>query len=230
MKKNLLLTILSISVFTMPAVAQFKKAIKTIIVTPDNAKIYVNGNEVGTGTYTIKFDKYTDFVQLKFEAPGYVTKNFRLNKDNPKKTVAYRLPEDEAEKNSLGSGDGVDLANNWVQVTCKKELTEDQVWRRLMSVAVDNFENMEVRDKSAGWIKTAWKETAFESGQVVRTRLEARIVMGGDNESEISYKIRVSSEEKDLDCNGEQCYKRYPRVLRKFYDVVNDLQNSLGAN
>ncbi|MBR0064460.1 MAG: hypothetical protein IJQ06_02565 [Paludibacteraceae bacterium] len=208
-----------------------KKNVKTIHVTPENAKIFVNGQEVGNGTYVYKFDRHTDFIILRFEAPGYITrKNIRLLKDNPKETIAYTLYEDEAFKQSVGSSDGVDIANKWMTITCKKGMTEDKVWRRLMSVAVDNFENVEVRDKAAGWIKTAWKDTNFESGQTVRTRLEVRVMVGGDDEDELSYKIRVSSEIKDSDCFGDECYEKYPRVLRKFYDVLNDMQNSLGAN
>lgn len=227
MKRILFLALAIASTLTMSA----KKIIKTVHVTPDNAVIYLNGNEVGNGSYDINFDKRTEFVVLKFEAPGYISKTVRLMKDNPKETIAYTLQQDEAVKNSIGSSDGVDMANKWMQITCKKGMTEDKVWRRMMAVAVDNFENLEVRDKAAGWIKTAWKETYFESGQTVRTRLEVRLVIGGDNEDEMSYKIRVSSELKDdPDCYGEQCYEKFPRVLRKYYDVLNDLQNSLGAN
>lgn len=228
MRKTLILSLtlaISMSMFALG------KNEKTIIVTPENAKIFINGQEVGNGSYTYKFDKKTDFIILKFEAPGYITrKNVRLLKDNPKQTISYTLYEDEAFKNSVGSSDGVDIANKWMTITCKKGMTEDKVWRRLMSVAVDNFENIEVRDKAAGWIKTAWKDTNFESGQTVRTRLEVRVIVGGDDEDELSYKIRVSSEIKETDCYGEQCYEKFPRVLRKFYDVINDMQSSLGAN
>lgn len=206
------------------------KNVKTIHVVPESATIYVNGNEVGNGSYTYKFDKHTDFIMLKFTAPGYIPRTVKLLKDNPKETVAYTLLEDEAFKQSVGSSDGVDIANKWMNITCKKGMTEDKVWRRLLSVALDNFENVEVRDKAAGWIKTAWKDTNFTCGLTVRTRLEVRIMVGGEDEDELSYKIRISSEIKDSDCFGDQCYEKYPRVLRKFYDVINDMQNSLGAN
>lgn len=226
MKRILFLALAVASTLTMSA----KKIIKTVHVTPDKATIYLNGSEVGNGTYDIVFPKNAEFVMLKFECPGYLTKQVKLMRDNPKTTISYRLREDEAILNSVGAGEGVDMANKWMQVTCKKGLTEEKVWRRLMSVAVDNFENIEVRDKAAGWIKTAWKEVAFESGQTVRTRLEVRIVIGTDDD-ELSYKIRVSSEIKeDPDCYGEQCYAKYSRVLRKFYDVLTDMQNSLGSN
>lgn len=229
MKKILFLTLALASTLTVFALGKNEK---TIHVTPDNATIYINGNAVGNGSYTYKFDKKTDFIMLKFTAPGYLpSKPIRLMKENPKQTLSYTLYEDEALKQSVGSSDGVDIANKWMTITCKKGMTEDKVWRRLMSVAVDNFENVEVRDKAAGWIKTAWKDTNFESGQTVRTRLEVRIMVGGEDEEELSYKIRVSSEIKeDTDCFGDQCYEKYPRVLRKFYDVINDLQSSLGSN
>ena len=226
MKRILFLALAVASTMAMSA----KKNVKTIHVVPETATIYVNGNEVGNGSYTYKFDRHTDFIMLKFTAPGYITKTVKLMKDNPKETIAYTLFEDEAFKQSVGSSDGVDIANKWMTITCKKGMTEDKVWRRLMSVAVDNFENVEVRDKAAGWIKTAWKDTNFTCGLTVRTRLEVRIMVGGEDEDELSYKIRVSSEIKDTDCFGDQCYEKYPRVLRKFYDVLNDMQSSLGAN
>lgn len=224
MKKFLLVTLAiasSVAIFA-------RKNVKTIHVTPDNAIIYVNGNEVGSGSYQYPFDRHTDFIMLKFTAPGYIDRTIKLMKDDPRETVSYKLYEDEALKQSLGSSDGVDMANKWMSITCKKGMTEDIVWKRLMGLAIDNFENVEVRDKAAGWIKTAWKDTQFESGQSVRTRLEVRIVLGDENE--LMYKVRVSSEIKDSDCYGDQCWIKYPRVLRKFYDVLNDLQNSLGSN
>lgn len=225
MKKLFVLALAFASTVAMYAA----KNVKTIHVTPDNATIFVNGNEVGNGSYVIKFDRHTDFVILKFTAPGYIERTVKLLKDNPKETIAYKLYEDEALKQSLGSNDGVDMANKWMSITCKKGMTEDKVWTRLMAVAVDNFENIEVRDKSAGWIKTAWKDTSFDSGQAVRTRLEIRIAFGDDDE--LIYKVRVSSEIKwDADCYGDQCWEKYPRVLRKYYDVLSDLQNSLGSN
>lgn len=227
MKRFLIIALAAISSMAIMAA---NKNTKTIHVTPDKATIYINGSEVGTGTYTYKFDKNSDFIILKFTAPGYIERTVRLMRENPQTTVSYKLYADEAMQQSVGSSDGVDMANKWMQVTCKAGMTEDKVWRRLMSVAVDNFENVEVRDKEAGWIKTAWKDTHFESGQTVRTRFEVRIINGIETE-EISYKVRLSSEINwDSDCIGEQCYEKYPRVLRKFYDVINDLQSSLGAN
>lgn len=202
---------------------------KTIHVVPDNAKIYVNGSEVGTGMYVIKFSRRDEFVLLKFEAPGYKTKTFRLTREDPRKTIAYKLYQDEAEMNSVGSGEGMDVANKFFTVNCKKGMTEDVVWRRLMNIAINNFETVEIRDKAAGWIRTAWAEEKF-SNQIVRTRLEIRLQSLEDDEQ--SYRVKVSSEIADEDECGsnEQCFNKYDRVLKKYESVISELQTTLGSN
>jgi hypothetical protein len=224
MKKNLI-TLLIIVGFGMITVNAQKK---TVYVTPETAKIFYNGAEVGNGSYEVKFSRSEDFVMLKFEADGYITKTVRLFKNNPKKTVSYELFADEAKQNSIGSGEGVDLANKFFSVTVKKGMTEDVVWKRLMNIAVTNFENVEVRDKSAGWIKTAWINTTFLY-QIVRTRLEIQLQFAGDDE--LAYRVRISSEIADKDCGtNNQCFTRYDRILKKYEQVISELQTSLGSN
>ncbi len=201
---------------------------KTVFVVPETAKIFYNGHEVGNGSYGIKFSRSEDFVMLKFEASGYIPRTVKLFKNNPKKTVSYELFVDEAEKNSMGAGEGVDLANKFFTVTCKNEMTEDIVWKRLMNIAVTNFENVEVRDKSAGWIRSAWINSIFLY-QVVRTRLEIQLQF--TSEEELTYKVRISSEIADKDCGlNNQCFVKYDRILRKYEQVISELQTSLGSN
>ena len=201
---------------------------KTVYVIPETAKIFYNGHEVGNGSYEVKFSRKDDFVMLKFEAPGYISRTVKLFKNNPKKTVSYELFVDEAEQNSIGAGEGVDLANKFFTVIVKKGMTEDVVWKRLMNIAVTNFENVEVRDKAAGWIKTAWINSTFLY-QIVRTRLEIQLQFTG--EDELAYRVRISSEIADKDCGtNNQCFTRYDRILKKYEQVISELQTSLGSN
>ena len=198
----------------------------TINVIPETAKIFIDGQLVNTGTYQVKFDKNTDFYVVKVEAPGYITRTYRLLKSDPKSTVLYTLPEDEAMLASIGNDDGVDIANKWFDVTCRKGLTDDQIWKRLMSVCTNYFDNIEVRDKSAGWIKSSWRLSKFKY-QTVRTRLEIR--MSFTDEDVVSYRVRISVQIKDNDCRGENCFKSYERVLRTFEPMIQELQTSVGG-
>ncbi|MDE6513966.1 MAG: hypothetical protein K2L05_07275 [Muribaculaceae bacterium] len=213
----------AVLVFAINAQAAKKITISTI---PENAEIRIDGAVVGTGSYQVKFDKNTDFYLVTISAPGYIEKRFRLLKTNPKSSVLYTLPEDEAFAASTGSEDGDELANTWMDVTCRQGLSEDQIWKRLMSVATTYFDNVEVRDKASGWIKTRWKVTKF-TNQTVKTRLEVRMSFVDD--THVTFKARISSEIKDNDCTSDNCYKPYSRVLRKYEPMIQELQTSVGG-
>lgn len=201
---------------------------KTVYVTPERAKIFYNGHEVGNGSYEVKFNNDEDFAVLKFEAPGYIPRTVKLFKNNPKNTVSYDLFEDEAMLNSVGASEGVDIANKYFTITCKKDMDDDIIWKRLMNIAVTNFENVEVRDQSAGWIKTAWVNTSFLY-QVVRTRLEIQLQFADTERT--TYRVKISSEIADKDCGlYDQCFVKYERVLKKYENIISELQTSLGSN
>lgn len=214
-------------IFALTSSIELKAQSKTIHVIPQNAKIYLNSSEVGNGTYTYKFKKNTDFVMFKFEAPGYISKELKLLRTNPNKTVSYTLAVDEAEAASVGAGEGIDIANKWFDVNSKPGMTEDIAWKRLMSIVLKYFDNVEIRDKSSGWIKTSWLNQEFTS-QRVRTNLEVKILMGDDD---LKYRARISSEIADRDCTkADQCFTKYSRVLKKYEKIIEELQNSLGGN
>ena len=218
--------LLIFNIMLLACLTSFAAKKMTINVIPETAKIYIDGQFVNTGSYQVKFNKNTDFYVVKVEAPGYITRTYRLLKSDPKSTVLYTLPEDEAMMASIGSDDGVDIANHWFDVTCRKGLSEAQIWKRLMSVCTNYFDNIEVRDKSAGWIKSSWRLSKFRY-QTVRTRLEIR--MSFTDEDVVSYRVRLSVQIKDNDCRGENCYKSYDRVLRTFEPMIQELQTSVGG-
>lgn len=225
MKRFLFLSLALAS--TMMIYAQLFGAQKTIHVTPDKAKIFVDGNEVGNGSYTVKFNNKTDFYVLKFVYPGYITKQVKLFKNNPNKTISYTMAKDEFFMNSVGPNgeDAIDVANKWFEVTAKQGMSEDKVWKRLMGIASKYFETIEVRDKSAGWIKTAWKKKSF-AVQTVRTRLEIKI--NTDDDEQLSYKVKLYSEvNDDPDCFEDECFVQADRILKDFVQLINELQNKI---
>ncbi len=208
---------------TFSAESAKKITIKTV---PEFATITIDGQEVGSGTYQVKFDKHNEFYIVSVSAPGYITRKYRLLKSNPKNSVVYTLPESEAHAAS-SSGDDMGIEpNTWMDITCKKGLTEDVIWKRLMSVVTSYFDNVEVRDKSAGWIKTGWAINRFKH-ETVRTRLEVR--MSFTDEDVVSYRARLTAEIKDNDCKGSNCYIKYERTMRRFEPMIQELQTSVGG-
>lgn len=227
MKQKMLLLILAAIVLSTISLQAGAKSI-TIKTYPVGAEIWIDGQHVGDGTYKLNFNKDNEFYVVSIRKTGFISKSFRILKSNPQKTVVYTLHVDEALEASSGSENGMELANQWMDITCRKDMKEDVIWKRLMNICTNYFSNVQVRDKAAGWIKTAWKVTPFEE-QTVRTRLEIRISFTGDEVT--SYQARIISEKKDNDCNdeGENCYETYNRVLKKYIPMIEELQTSVGG-
>ena len=231
--KNYLLTamICFVAMFAGPLTSNatktsiFAKKI-TIKTIPEHAQIWIDGQHVGTGTYQVKFDRHNDFYVISVVSPGYIRRTYRLLKSNPKKTVVYRLPKSEAyEASSSGEDSGIE-PNTWMDITCRKDLSEDVIWKRLMNVVTTYFDNVEVRDKSAGWIKSGWFFSKFKY-ETVRTRLEIKKSFTDDDV--ITYRARIITEIKDNDCEGSNCYKKYERTMKRFEPMVQELQTTVSG-
>lgn len=217
MRKLLLLFIAIGSIFN--TYAQFNKK-RTIHVTPDNAKIYMGGIEVGSGSYELTM-KRQDFVVLRLSAPGYIDKTIRINKSDKRNTYSFTLEEDDSWNASEINSD---LANKTMTIKVGKDLTPDEVWKRLGYYISESFPDLQTNDKSQGWIRTAWSIQTFNY-VTIRTRLEVKEVPGMDV---ITYKVTLSSEWAPRDCGlDDQCFKKWDRILKRYSQCVQDLQNSL---
>jgi hypothetical protein len=215
--------VIMVAVFSF-GISAYAQKVKTIHVFPTSAKIIINGSEVATGEYPLKFDSKHDYIVVKFIAPSYYSKTVKIFKNDSRKDISFNLQVDEAEAASVG-GEAAVTANKWNTVTVKKGTTEDQVWRKIMAVVSDNFEDIEMKDKAAGLVRTAWVEQNFGGIVVVRTRLEIKPDYSQDD---LGYQIKLSSEFKWADANS-QGYEKYDRVLKKYQNVINDLQNRIGG-
>ena len=216
MKKVLLLVVAILGV-SFSAMAQKGK---TINVVPDQAKIILQGAEVGQGSYELIMGKQ-DYVMLKLTCPGYVDRTVRVYKKDKRKSITFTLDEDESY---LASEPNSDLANKNMTVMVREGLNADMVWKRMILTISDLFPNLEINDKSAGWIRTSWEVQRF-AYVTIRTRIEVKERVGMDD---LSYRVRLQSEISPNECgNHDQCYKAWDRVLKKYNQSIMDLVNSL---
>ena len=216
MKKVLLLVVAILGV-SFSAMAQKGK---TINVVPDQAKIILQGAEVGQGLYELIMGKQ-DYVMLKLTCPGYVDRTVRVYKKDKRKSITFTLDEDESY---LASEPNSDLANKNMTVMVREGLNADMVWKRMILTISDLFPNLEINDKSAGWIRTSWEVQRF-AYVTIRTRIEVKERVGMDD---LSYRVRLQSEISPNECgNHDQCYKAWDRVLKKYNQSIMDLVNSL---
>ncbi len=215
----IIITIVSLGFNANAQLQQLLKKVKTINVTPDNAKIYMGGMEVGAGSYELTMKQ--DFVVLKLSAPGYIDKTVKINKADKRNAYSFTLEVDDSWS---ASDINSDLANKTMRIKVRKDMSSEEVWKRLSYYITELFPDIEINDKSQGWIRTAWAIQTFNY-VTIRTRLEVKEIPGLDD---ITYKVTLSSEWANRSCGlDDQCFKKWDRVLKRYNQSIIDLQNSL---
>ena len=194
--------------------------VKTINVIPENAKIIHKGMEVGQGSYEFKMGR-NDYLIFRLTAPGYIDKTVRVYKSTKSKTITYQLEVDEAYNASEATSD---FANKSVPIDVKNGMSIDDAWQRIIYYTSELFPDMEILDKSSGWLRSTWVNQDF-AYVTIRTRIEIKEVPGQDN---LKYKVKLQSEIAPRDCGGnEECFKQWDRVLKAYDQAIRDLVNAL---
>lgn len=195
---------------------------KTIQATPSTAKIYIDGNYVGDGSYTVKFNRNEDFITVKVEELGYVTKEFNVYKSDTRKTIGVKLVEDDSLEGSTAS----ELANKYFTIQVRDGLDVDKAWKLLSQVMLDYFNEMKTSDKASGYMNTSWYYETFPMAKLkVRTMVQIKEVSSDG----LAYQIKIFSEIADIESN-EQGFKPWPRVTKKFEPLINEMQMRIGKN
>ncbi|MCL2329523.1 MAG: hypothetical protein FWC39_13570 [Bacteroidetes bacterium] len=200
-----------------------RKPIKTVVVIPAEADIFVNNEKVSKGKYDVSFEN-RDKVILTFKCIGFEEATYTLLKSNTEQTVTYTLDVDEAYENSIGGETAAQYANKWVPITVRQGLNEDEVWMRMISIVRENFEQMEKTDKSSGWIKTFPAITPYKASDV-RTVLE---IAPDYSTGTLKYKVRLSFEKRKKG-SGDEGWVKYDRLMKIYKDVIPNLLNSVGG-
>jgi hypothetical protein len=219
MKKLLLL----LAIFTFTFASAKDKEI-TVTASKPNAKILVNGKEVGQGTAKILIKAYSS-VNVEVVLAGYSTRNITYYNDpqHPAldKYYTIELYVDEAYETSIP---GANIANENITINSEKE--EDKAWKVISEIVTSQFDVLEVSDKSTGYIRTSWNVQTIGS-KTIRTRI---IVKGASSDSKSTYKIKLISEYSDTEganVKNDEAFKPWDRILKKYKDIIPELQDRL---
>ena len=216
MRKILLFVLIA---FSMTSFAQ--KRYKQINVIPDNASIIVRGSEVATGSYELAMSRSDEFVLLKLEAPGYITKTVKVYRDDRRKVLSFTLEQDEAYISSESSSD---VANKSMHISVRDGMTDEEAWSSITYYVSELFPNLEIQDHAAGWMRSAWEVQTFTHNKI-RTKIEVKRVPG---QKDLRYRIKLSSEIASNDCDlGEECYVEWSRLLKKYSETIEMLMSAL---
>ena len=214
MKKLLIALFIAI-----PAVCFPQK--KKITVIPSEAKIYVDGQYVADGSYVLQFNRKNEVYVIKLECEGYATKeNLRVLRSDTRNAIVYTLKKDDALEGSVAS----ELANRYFTIRVRENIDEAQAWKLLTQTLLNYYDEIKTSDRSSGFMNTAWVYQTFPMAEVkVRTRVQ---IKESSNDGNLTYQMRISSEIADVNA-GEQGFKAWNRVLKKYEPLINEMQMRL---
>jgi hypothetical protein len=220
MKKLLLVIVLILSI-------QISKAQSVLVSASEpDAKIIVDGQDLGTGTLKIKIPKES-CVDVKIQKVGFLSyEQTYCNKKGgttPPKKQYFDMKMDDAEQASVKADQAnVDFA---IEVNKKYDLTE--AWKLTTQIVTDYFDAIEVSDKETSYLRTAWNIQTFQQN-TVRTRLIIKL----GNSNPLIFKVKLVSEYSGINgtsVKADEQFREWDRILRKYQNVISDFSTRLGS-
>ncbi|MGF7077820.1 PEGA domain-containing protein [Mucilaginibacter sp. UYCu711] len=210
-----------LSLFSFKATAAEKI---TITTSPQTARIYVDGIQMGTGKTVIKVEK-NSCVTVEVKMEGYVqeTRNYCNKKGmaDPPKSDYIQLQEDESFTSSIESN----IANTEIQVNVKNGKTKEEAWKQIMSTVLDKFDVLENSDEKVGYLRTSWVGISFKSNTI-----RIRLIIKQSSETPLIYRVKFVSESSGRSStpyNADEQYRPFNRILKKYDGFLDELTTRL---
>ncbi len=209
-------------------------------VIPDDAKIFVDGKEVGKGSIAVKVmeNRCTEILIIR---PSYVSERYELcNKaeyQQPEPTYSVKLNEDEAYQQS----DESSIANKNFTVEVNPATQPIEAWKRLTSIIQSRFDEIEAIDGTTTYLRTSWVGSTFNKNSLFKSIVRTRVIITSGGSAPLKYNVKIQSEISKADCasfkssddkyskpqittNMDQCFEPVDRLLRKYTDLIREIQ------
>jgi hypothetical protein len=194
---------------------------KVIITTsPQTARIYVNGVQMGTGKVEIKIAK-NNCVTVEVKQEGYIGESRtycdKKGVADPPSTDYIQLPEDESYTSSIESN----IANTEIQINVNANKSREEAWKQVVSTVLDKFDVLENSDEKAGYLRTSWVGMPFKTNTI-----RIRFIVKQSSEKPLIYKVKFVSEasgRSSTPYNADEQYKPYNRILKKYDGFLDEL-------
>ncbi len=219
--KKTLLTLIGFLIFT-----QTHARYVVVSASEPDAKIIVDGQNLGTGTLKVKVSK-NSCVTVKVEKIGFLkyeqTYCDKKGSTAPPKKQYFEMKKDDAYEASVKT----DQANVDFSVVIKDKLSTADAWKLATQIVTDYFDAIEVSDKETSYLRTAWSVQTFQQN-TIRTRLIIKL----GNSNPLTYKVKLVSEYSGsggTSVKADELFREWDRLLRKYQNVISDFSTRLGS-
>ncbi len=222
----------------LSALITLKDRIVQFNVIPDDAVIYVDGKEVGKGSYTAKVPE-GNTTEILIKRISYVTEKYDLyNKPDmqaPEPVYSVQMKADEAYQQSEESN----IANQNFAIEVSPALSENAAWKLITSIIQSKFDEIQTIDAATSYLITNWVGTPFNLKSSFPTTVRTRVVITNASRTPLKYNVKIQSEITKtselisaMSCIGatvnmDQCFEPFPRILRKYNDLISEIQRRM---
>lgn len=196
----------------------------TITTSPQTARVYVNGVQMGTGKVEIKVSK-NDCLTVEVKQEGYIgeSRTYCVKKGmaDPPSTDYIQLQEDESYTSSIESN----IANTEIQINVNPNKSREDAWKQVVSTVLDKFDVLENSDEKAGYLRTSWVGMSFKANTV-----RIRMIVKQSSEKPLVYKVKFVSEasgRSSTPYNADEQFRPYNRILKKYDGFLDELVTRL---
>lgn len=221
MKNVLKILFISMAFLISISANAFKKTIVFTSSEPD-AKIYVDNQFLGTGNVSIVV-LGNSCVNVKVEKAGFFTVNIPFcNKKgfaSPPKTYYQLMTKDDA----YDATTQYDQANTDIEIKTSKN--ENDAWKLLSLIVTSYFDILETTDQNTGYIRTSWVAKKFD-----QNTFRTMVIIKRGSIDPLTYKVKIISEQSEkpnTSIKNDEEFKPCDRILRKYENLIPELQNRL---
>jgi hypothetical protein len=207
--------------FFMQVVASEKV---TVTTSPQTARIYVDGIQMGTGKVVVKVTK-NSCVTVEVKLEGYIaeTRTYCDKKGitDPPSSDYVQLQEDESYTSSLESN----IANTEIQLSVNPSKSKEEAWKEIVGVVLEKFDDLENSDEKTGYLRTSWVGMSFKSNTI-----RIRFIVKQSSESPLVYRAKFVSEssgKSGTPYNADEQYRSFNRILKKYDGFLDELTTKL---
>ena len=195
-----------------------------VTTSPQTAKIYVNGVEMGAGSYQLSVP-LNECLTVEVKEEGYVPESRtyckRKGQGLPPKTDYFKMQADESYTSSIQS----DIANKELILNVKPDRTKDESWRIIVATILGKFDVLEMNDEKSGYLRTSWIGVTFRANTV-----RMRVIVKQSSESPLAYKIKFVSENSGRSgtpFSADEQFAAFGRILKTYDGFLDEMTTKL---
>jgi len=196
-----------------------------LTVTEPDAKIYVNGSPVATGSYRLQL-RDGACAYVKVEKPMYLQEEREYcsgvsGKPRPPRTDVIKLYRDETYDASIQS----DYANVDFEIVVSKKYSEEQAWKIINSVITNYFEDLVISSRESGYLLSTWQVQYFP-----RRTVRSRVIVRLSSTTPLAYKIKIQSQiayKEKVSVKNDEEFHDWDRILKRYELIFGELKARL---